>query len=116
MAGYENKSGLVPLGHAVLIKHYQPERKGGLIVIPETVQDRQVLVEQRAEIVAVGPQAWKGEMRAQPGDKVLVAKLSGYMAIGPADGERYVFINDVDIFAKITHDAGHSAPQEGAAR
>ena len=101
-----NTSGLKPLGCAVLVEHYEPERKKSLIELPGNVQDRTLLVEQRAIVVEVGPACWPDEPpRAQPGDRVLISKMSGYMAMGPADGKRYRLINDRDIFAAITSEA-----------
>jgi co-chaperonin GroES (HSP10) len=103
-----NTSGISPLGRAVLVEYYEPERKESLIVIPEAIKDRTVMVEQRATVVECGPACWPTEpARARPGDRVLIAKFSGYAAVGPADGKRYRLINDNDIFAKITHDEGH---------
>lgn len=99
----ENNSGLAPLGRAVLLKHYEPERKGGLIVIPENVKDRTVMLEQRAVVIELGPHCYPDEpRRCWPGDKVLVSKMAGYLAKGPADGETYLMVNDRDVFAKIT--------------
>ena len=99
----ENTSGLAPLGRAVLIVHYEPEKKDSLIEIPDFVQDRTLMVEQRAIVVEIGPACWPDEpARAQPGDKVLIAKMSGYMATSPVDGKRYRLVNDRDIFCKIT--------------
>jgi co-chaperonin GroES (HSP10) len=101
----KNESGLQPLGRAVLVIHYEPEKKGSLIELPDMVKDRTLLVEQRAVVVEVGPACWPDEpARAAVGDKVLISKMSGYMAIGPADGKRYRLINDRDIFAKITQE------------
>jgi len=100
-----NESGLAPLGRAVLLEHYEPELKDSLIFIPDTVHDKSVLVEQRAVVVEVGPVCWPNEPpRAKPGDKVLISKMSGYLAIGPADGKRYRLVNDQDVFARITHE------------
>ena len=99
----ENTSGLAPLGRAVLVVHYEPEKKDSLIEIPDFVQDRTLMVEQRAIVVEIGPACWPDEpARAQPGDKVLIAKMSGYMATSPVDGKRYRLVNDRDIFCKIT--------------
>lgn len=99
----ENQSGLRPLGVAVLIEPYEPERKVGQIVIPDNVQERTVMLENRARVVEAGPAAWADEPqpRAKPGDLVLVTKFAGYMAKGPRDGKVYRFVNDRDIFAGI---------------
>lgn len=100
----ENKSGLDPRGVAVLIKLYEPERKGSQIVLPESVQGRLSMVDNRAVVVAIGPSAWHDEPapRAQVGEKVLVTKFAGFMAKGPLDGKMYRLVNDRDIFCAIT--------------
>ena len=99
----ENTSGLMPLGRAVLIKPYQPDRQGGLIELPDSVKATGAMVEQRAVVVAIGDCAWDDEKspRAQPGDKVIVTKFAGYMAVGTEDGQQYRLVNDRDIFARI---------------
>ena len=98
-----NESGLKPLGRAVLVKHYEPERASSLIVMPDNVEANQLMVEQRAIVVAVGATCWHDEpaARAQVGDKVLISRFSGYMAKGTKDGKQYRFVNDRDIFAAI---------------
>lgn len=104
----ENTSGLKPLGRAVLLKHYEPERKEGLIVLPDVVKDRTLMVEQRAVVIELGAYAYPDEPpRCKPGDKVLISKMAGYLAIGPADGQRYLMVNDRDIFAQITEEKAH---------
>lgn len=101
----QNTSGVKPLGRAVLVKYYEPERAKSAIYIPEEVRKGEVLVEQRAVVVEVGPVAWTNEPpRAVPGDRVLITKYAGYALKGPADGELYRVINDQDIFAAITHE------------
>jgi co-chaperonin GroES (HSP10) len=98
-----NTSGVLPLGRAVLVEYYEPERRDSMIYIPETVRKAEVLLEQRAVVIAVGPTAWPDEPpRASPGDRVLIAKFSGYALKGPQDGRLYRIINDQDIFAAIT--------------
>lgn len=104
----DNRSGLRPLGVAVLIKAYEPERKGAQIVIPETVSSRLAMVDNRAVVIEVGPSAWHDEPtpRAKAGDRVLVTKFAGFMAKGPADGQDYRIVNDRDIFTQITWEEG----------
>lgn len=94
-----NESGLSPLGVAVLVKEYKPERKIGVIVIPENVKGRQAMIDARCEVVAIGPNAWHDEIepRAKVGDIVLVSQFTGFMA-GGADGQLYRVVNDRDIF------------------
>lgn len=100
---YENTSGLLPKGRAVLVKPYEPEKASSIIEVPDFVQDRLRTIEQRAVVVAVGPAAWQDESapRAQPGDKVLLSAFSGHMAVGTKDKQQYRFVNDKDIFAQI---------------
>ena len=95
-----NKSGLRPLGSAVLVKPYTKERKVGAILL----LGKSDTLEQRAIIVEAGPEAWKDERqpRAQPGDLVLISALAGYAAMGPADDQPYRMVNARDVFAQIT--------------
>src|ERR1035437_7760896 len=98
-----NPSGLIPLGHAVLIQPYEPEIRQGLIQLPDSVRMTTTMLEQRATVIAVGDCAWDDEKspRAKPGDKVIVTKFAGYMAQGPLDNVQYRLVNDRDIFARI---------------
>lgn len=102
----ENTSGVRPLGCAVLVEYYEPERQASAIFIPESIRKGEVLVEQRACVVEVGPEAWLSETRprAAVGDRVLIARMSGYALKGPADGRLYRIVNDRDIFAQIVHE------------
>jgi co-chaperonin GroES (HSP10) len=104
-----NTSGLEPLGRAVLIKVQDPGVNKGLIAIPDSVRERSTVMEQRAEVIAVGPECWSDEQqpRAQPGDVVIVTKLAGYVTRGPADGELYRLVNDRDVFCKVTEESSN---------
>ena len=101
-----NTSGVRPLGCAVLVEYYEPERKESIIFVPESVRKGEVLVEQRAVVVEVGLECWLTDTqpRAKVGDKVIIARLSGYALTGPADGRLYRIVNDRDIFAAIAHE------------
>jgi co-chaperonin GroES (HSP10) len=100
-AGLQNPSGLKPLGRAVLVKPYEPPKRG-MIELPESVQERHIMLEVRAIVVEVGPHAWPDEpARCKPGDKVLVAKMNGFTAKGPLDGLTYRLLNDRDIFCGV---------------
>ena len=100
-----NLSGVRPLGRAVLVEYYEPERRNTTIYIPESVRQGETLVEQRAVVVEIGVACWPDEPpRAKVGDKVLIARMSGYALKGPADGRLYRIVNDRDIFAQITHE------------
>ena len=99
----KNNSGLKPLGKAVLVEPYEPELKKGLIVLPDTVRERTLMVEQRCVIVDVGPAAWDDEKvpRAKPGDRVLITKFAGHMAMGIKDHKQYRLVNDRDVFCAL---------------
>ena len=56
-----NTSGLKPLGRAVLVEHYEPEKVDSLIVMPDMVRDKTLMVEQRAVVVEIGPACWPDE-------------------------------------------------------
>jgi len=107
----QNLSGLEPRGVAVLIKQYEPERRLAKIVLPDSVQGRMSMVDIRATVIAVGPNAWHDEptARAAVGERVLVTQFAGMMAKGPADGQMYRLVNDRDIFCAITHEESDNA-------
>ena len=100
----KNESGLKPLGYAVLLKPYDPEKttKGG-IIIPQNKQDAMLMLDQRATVVEAGPMAWSDEKtpRAMPGDKVMVSRMAGNLIQGTADGQKYRMVLDRDVFAGI---------------
>lgn len=102
----ENNSGFQPQGHAVLVLPYEPEIKKArsTLVIPPSAEERNTMIETRVIVIAVGACAWSDEPRprAVVGDKALITKFAGILAIGPADGVRYRLINDRDIFCTIT--------------
>jgi co-chaperonin GroES (HSP10) len=102
----ENTSGLHPLGVAVLVEPYEPERKKGLIELPPSVGERTTMVENRAIVIEVGPLAGKNDLekdtpRAAVGDLVFITRYAGFMAIGPKDDKVYRLVNDRDIFCRI---------------
>lgn len=99
----KNESGLHPLGRAVLVEPYEPEIKKSMIVMPDTVKERSAMVETRAIVLEIGPTAWDDEKvpRAAVGDKVLLSKFAGVVAVGIKDGKRYRLVNDIDIFCRL---------------
>lgn len=102
----ENKSGLEPLGRAVLVKMIELEgakAKGSTIVIPEHVKQSSTVMETQAEVVEIGSECWSDEKkpRCKVGDKVIVTRMAGWISRGPADGELYRLVNDRDIFCRI---------------
>lgn len=99
----ENRSGLEPLGRAVLLRMVElDEMKTELIAIPDHVRRNSATIETRGVVVAVGMTAWEDESvpRAAPGDKVIITKFAGYVAMGE-DGEVYRLVNDRDIFCRV---------------
>lgn len=97
----DNTSGITPLGVAVLARPVE-EQLSSVIAIPDSVSDRQVMIDTKMLVLAVGPEAWKNEKepRAYPGDVVLVSKYSGSVAKG-ADGKSYRLLNGADIYARV---------------
>lgn len=100
----ENTSGLFPLGAAVLLLPYEPDlhSKRTMIVVPESYRQRLRVVENRGIVIAIGPEAWRGEMqpRAKVGDKILFSKHAGAASPG-IDGKLYRVVNADDIFLGI---------------
>lgn len=114
----ENTSGLDPRGVAVLLETYEPERKHGVIVIPDHLKGGMNAAELRATVIAVGPLAWHDEAvpRAQPGDRVLVTKFAGMLVKGTKDGKMYRLVNDRDIFCAIVEESEEAGNFSGASR
>jgi co-chaperonin GroES (HSP10) len=102
-----HKSGLRPLGHAVLVESYDPDESQRVLIIPESAKQGMKSIETRATVVAVGDAAWHEEIqqgyppRAVVGDKVLLANYSGVLVTGPKDGKIYRMVNDRDIYCQF---------------
>lgn len=118
---YPNPSGLLPVGHAVLLEPYEPDfdsaRKSGLI-IPDALRNNSIMVEMRSRVIALGDEAYRPENatwlrrlltpwrpRCLPGDKIMVQKYSGAVLVGPLDGKQYRMINEEDVFVRIVAEA-----------
>lgn len=99
----ENKSGLRPLGKAVLVIPYEPEIKKSVLVMPDNVRQNLQTLETRGIVLSIGSDCWSDESRprAAIGDKVLLSRLAGVMAKGTRDGNMYRLVNDRDIFCQI---------------
>lgn len=97
-----NKSGLHPLGKAVLVLPFEEPKGSSLIVLPEAIRKNHQMLEAKVTVLEVGPSAWDDEVapRASPGDMVLIAKHSGAMAQG-LDGKAYRLVNDRDIYCRL---------------
>lgn len=98
-----NKSGVTPVGRAVLLKSYQPERAQSLIALPPGVAENGMALEARAVVIALGPHVWHDEPspRCKVGDKVMVSQFAGKIVRGTLDEELYRLVNDRDIYATI---------------
>ncbi len=119
---WPNPSGLDPVGHAVLLVAYQPEfeaaQRAGLAIPDEEFRLAGMMVEMRAQVLALGPDTWRNDQdtwlrrlmtpwrpRALPGDKVMVSRMAGAVLHGPKDGKLYRMVNDQDVFVKIVDEA-----------
>lgn len=74
--------------------------KKGLIIVPDTVAGKKQLQQDKATVLAVGGNAfvdWE-EPIPKVGDRVLMARHSGYMFRDPTDrNKEYRVVNDADI-------------------
>lgn len=98
-----NNSGLAPLGRAILVEPFEPERKASVIALPSRVLATERMLDVKVRVLELGPQCYPDEVaRCKPGDVVYIAKMSGFMAQGPKDGKEYRLVNDRDVFALVT--------------
>ena len=101
----ENKSGIVPIDLKVLVRQLKMEEmtEGG-IYIAKTVRDTLDLAGIKAELTAVGSQAFENirdkDQRPKPGMIVSISKYAGYLIKGK-DGKDYRLINDDDVVAVL---------------
>lgn len=105
-----NETGIEPVGRAILVEPYEPERAASIIQLPDHILANERVMDVKVRCVAIGPEAWKAQMlggkdeppRCFPGDVIMVARFSGHVTKGPKDGKMYRLVNDRDIFAKVT--------------
>lgn len=105
----ENKSGIKPTWNRVLVLPDKAKEKteSGLIAIPKSVQEKELMAQVKYTLIANGgsaydlgsPEPWGGVI-PQPGDRVYVAKYAGIILKGE-DGEIYRMVNDQDVIAII---------------
>ena len=110
---------ILPVGFRVLVRveRHKESTKKGNIMIPETIQDREVKGGFVGTVVALGPTAYKGFDNGEPwvkvGDKVIFRQYSGIdnnqltLADSKLDrdkGDMLRIINDDDIFGKVVDD------------
>lgn len=99
-----NTSGLIPLGRAVLVEPLDSDEiKSTVLAIPQTAKERMLMAEQKALVIAIGPEAWREENvpRAEVGQLVMIAKYAGTMTVGPKDKKQYRVVNANDLFLRI---------------
>jgi len=105
----EDKSGIVPTGHKVLIRPEDVEQKtAGGIIIPDDKHERDEAQQMHGVLVACSPHAfdfvdWASstdEYRPKPGDKIIYAKYAGAKVTGK-DGVDYRLCNDKDVAAIV---------------
>lgn len=100
----ENKSGIVPKGHRVLILPDTVETvtESGIVISVGTNVDRERLAQLKGTIVAVGDTAWHDQpvSWAKVGDHVIFGKYSGLIYTGEDELE-YRIINDLDVVATV---------------
>jgi co-chaperonin GroES (HSP10) len=101
----ENKSGIHPKGHRVLIypEPVETTTASGIVVSTGTNADRERLAQLRGTVVELGNTAWhdQPEKWAKVGDKVIFGKYSGLIYTGD-DEKEYRIINDLDIVATVS--------------
>lgn len=108
-----NRSGVVPLEYKVVILPAPAEVDPAIkrakdvgLQIPPEIMERELLAQIRAEVVAIGGNAfedWRDKSLPRPGAQVMVAKYAGVTFRG-ADGEEYRLINDKDIAGLVVAD------------
>lgn len=100
-----NSSGLHPLGRAVLLWPLETGLKTQKIQLPETVKQRQLVLDTVAWVVELGADCDQdpGGLRCKVGDPVIVAALSGSMREGK-DGVVYRFVRHLDIYGLVDLD------------
>lgn len=109
MAGIPNlddcKPGMKARGFCVLVAPAEIEEKTlGGIILPDSVKDKDRIVEQRGRIVDVSPAAFDfadfGDAKPKVGDPIVFGKLAGVLVDG-ADGRKYRILQDKDVLAVI---------------
>jgi chaperonin GroES len=104
-----NPSGIEPLDLKVLVRPDSAEKvSAGGIIIPDATADRQKFAVVKADLIAVGSNAFKewglGNAPAS-GSRILMAQYAGARVKGK-DGEDYVLMNDEDCIALLAEEAG----------
>lgn len=114
ISNQRNPSGLVPLGHAVLIRPFEPEIAAGKIIIPDSVKEGHKMREIRGVVMAIGPEAWVNEKRprAKKGDTVLVSQYCGVILQSPVDKQWYRMVNGDDVYCGVDESIAANLPAQ----
>lgn len=104
----ENKSGITPLGHRLLVLPNEVEEvsQGGIIIAIGTGKEREQLSQVMGVVVEVGATCWKDQSVGdwvKPGDTIMFGKYSGLITVGK-DEVQYRLINDLDVVALLNQD------------
>lgn len=101
----ENKSGIHPKGHRVLIypEPVEETTQSGIIINTGVNIERERLAQLKGTVVEIGSTAWhdQPESWVNVGDKIIFGKYSGLIYTGD-DGLEYRIINDLDIVATVS--------------
>lgn len=101
--------GMRARGFCVLVAPAEAEERTlGGIILPDSVKDKDRIVEQRGRIIDVSPAAFDfadfGSSAPQRGDAIVFGKLAGVLVDG-LDGRKYRLLNDKDVLAVIDEPA-----------
>ena len=101
-----NTSGIVPVGHRVLIKPDKIKNvtDSGIMLNTPSQEEREQLASHRGVVVAIGSSAYADQKEpwCKIGDRVTYAKYAGliYKEKETADGLEYRVINDLDVVGR----------------
>lgn len=100
----ENKSGIHPKGHRILIRPEQVKSTtaSGIIVHTESQKEREALGQMYGIVVEMGASCYHDTVEpwCSVGDRVSFGRYSGLIYTG-VDGDTYRVINDLDVVAIV---------------
>jgi len=102
----ECQPGITPTGFCALVAiAEQQEKTSGGVFLPDSMKDKNQVVEQRGRLVSISPVAFdfanfSDDELPKVGDAVIIAKLSGVQVDGN-DGRKYRLVQDRDILAVV---------------
>ena len=102
-----NKSGIKPVEYRVLVKldDVKHVSKGGIIFVPETIDNKR-FSQEKGTLIAFGGSAFEDfpeKEEFQPGTRIMLSKYAGVKVRG-VDGETYQLSNDKDVTAILTEE------------